>query len=52
MYALEKKNKTKQKKKKNCVAVEKIKNKTINNKKAKIGLKNKHAPQPKINKID
>ena len=39
-------------KKKNFVPVEKIKNKTINNKKAKIGLKSTHAPQPKINKID
>ena len=46
----QKQNKTKEKN--NCVAVEKIKNKTINNKKAKIGLKSTHAPQPKINKID
>ena len=48
--------KTKQKKRKeknkNCVPVEKIKNKTINNKKTKIGLKSTHTPQPKINKID
>ena len=49
MCGLEKQNK---RKKKNCVPVEKIKNKTINNKKAKIGLKSTHASQPKINKID
>ena len=51
----QKQNKTKQKKKKKRIvgpiAVEKIKNKTINNKKAKIGLKSTHAPQPSCFKI-